>query len=432
MAKKDIHKNLSKYILTDGFAHVVDLKKSHGSYFVDANTGKEYLDCYSLHASQPLGWNHPRLNEYKKKLTDIVFHNISNSDLYSAPYDDFVTSFANITPDFCHYFFVAGGTLGVENALKAAFDWKAQKLGWDNYHNDGEEQLDVIHLNEAFHGRSGYTLSLTNTGIVKTKWYPKFPWTRILNPKITEELNVQALEVFSLDQAENALKTNKVAAIILETIQGEGGDNHFRPEYFQALRDLADRYEAMLILDEVQTGVGMTGKMWAYQHFGIIPDMICFGKKTQVCGFCSTNRIDEVPNNVFKVSGRINSTWGGNLVDMVRATAYFEIIEQENLVNNAKEVGIYFIKQLSKLPLRNVRGRGLMIAFDLPTTEDRDNFLTMLNERIFCLKCGQKSIRFRPHLTFSKDEVDVVINHVKNCLSAFKPAPKKDDYAWVT
>jgi len=416
--KKNIHNNLSKFILTDGFAHVVDLKKSQGSYFVDANTGREYLDCYSLHASQPLGWNYPKLNEHKKKLTDIVFHNISNSDLYSSPYDDFVASFANITPDFNHYFFVSGGTLGVENALKAAFDWKAQKLGWDDYHDDYDfdKQLDVIHLNEAFHGRSGYTLSLTNTGIIKTKWYPKFKWTRILNPKVTEDLNIQALEAFSLDQAETALKTNKVAAIILETIQGEGGDNHFRPEYFQALRNLADRYEAMLILDEVQTGVGMTGKMWAYEHFGIIPDMICFGKKTQVCGFCSTRRIDEVPKNVFTVSGRINSTWGGNLVDMARATAYFKIIEEDDLVNNAEKVGHYFKQELSKLPLKNVRGRGLMLAFDLPTSEKRDECLAKLNERVFCLKCGTKSIRFRPHLTFSKSDVEVAVNHVRNCI----------------
>lgn len=414
MAKKNIHENLKRFILTDGFAHIADLKKSHGSWFVDANTGKEYLDCYSLHASQPLGWNYSRLNEYKKRLTDIVFHNLSNSDLYSDPYAAFVDAFAAIAPAFKHFFFISGGTLGVENALKAAFDWKAQKLGWDDYH--GEEQLDVIHLNEAFHGRSGYTLSLTNTGVVKTKWYPKFPWTRILNPKISPELDTQAMETFSLDQAEKALRTNKVAAIILETIQGEGGDNHFRPDYFRALRDLADRYEAMLILDEVQTGVGLTGEMWAYEHYGIIPDMICFGKKTQVCGFCSTERIDEVPNNVFTVSGRINSTWGGNLVDMVRATAYFKIIEEDDLVKNARVVGSYLLKQLQKLPLSNVRGRGLMVAFDPPTPAERDNFLKKLNETVFCLKCGDKSIRFRPHLTFSKQDADFAVSAVKGCL----------------
>jgi L-lysine 6-transaminase len=363
-----------------------------------------------------LGWNHPKLNGYKKKISDIVFHNISNSDLYSTPYEEFVSAFAHIAPDFAKYFFVSGGTLGVENALKAAFDWKAQKLEWDDYHNDYNESLDVIHLTESFHGRSGYTLSLTNTGLTKTKWYPKFKWTRISNPKIVEECDVQSLEATSLDQAETALRSRKVAAIILESIQGEGGDNHFRPEYFRALRNLANRYEAMLILDEVQTGVGMTGKMWAYEHFGIIPDMICFGKKTQVCGFCSTNRIDEVPDNVFKVSGRINSTWGGNLIDMVRASIYFKIIEEDCLVANARETGSYFLHKLSELPLRNVRGRGLMIAFDLHDSDSRDAFLKKLNEKIFCLKCGEKSIRFRPHLTFTKDDVEVAVNAVKQLL----------------
>lgn len=407
---------LNKYILVDGFAHIADLKKSHGSWFVDANTGKEYLDCYSLHASQPLGWNHSKLNKYKRQLNDIVLHNISNSDLYSKPYCEFVANFAKITPDFSHYFFISGGTLGVENALKAAFDWKAQKLEWDDYHDDMEEQLDVIHLTEAFHGRSGYTLSLTNTGLAKTKWYPKFKWTRIVNPKDIKGVDVKSLETMSLYQAETALKNGKVAAIILEGIQGEGGDNHFRPEYLQALRNLATRYEAMFILDEVQTGVGITGKMWAYEHFGIVPDMICFGKKTQVSGFCSTGRIDEVPNNVFKVSGRINSTWGGNLIDMVRANIYFKIIEEDNLVENARVVGDYFLQKLKELPLKNVRGRGLMIAFDLHDSYNRDVFLKRLNEKVFCLKCGEKSIRFRPHLTFSKEDVDVAVNCVKESI----------------
>ncbi len=416
---KDIHNRLSKHILVDGFSHVADLQASEGSWFVDARTGKRYLDCYSLHASQPLGWNYPKLEPYKELLTEVAFHNLSNSDLYSAQYVEFVEKFAEITPDFSHYFFVSGGTLAVENALKAAFDWKAQRLGWNDYSEYEEDavQFDVIHLTEAFHGRSGYTLSLTNTGITKTKWFPKFKWTRILNPKITADpMSTNLYEAISLEQATDALRRNNVAAIILESIQGEGGDNHFNPGYFQGLKMLADQFDAMLILDEVQTGVGMTGKMWAYEHMGIVPDMICFGKKTQVCGFCSTGRIDNVPNNVFKTSGRINSTWGGNLVDMVRATIYFKIIQEDKLVENAKEVGEYFLGMLSDLPLRNVRGRGLMIAFDLSTSEERDTFLHKLNEKIFCLKCGDKSIRFRPHLTFTKEDADFAVETIKELL----------------
>jgi L-lysine 6-transaminase len=412
-----IHEKLKNYILVDGFHHVADLKNSHGSWFVDAVTGKEYLDLYSQFASQPLGWNHPKIKQNITKFGYALLNPIANSDVYTEPYLEFVEEFAKVTSDFKHYFFISGGTLGVENALKAAFDWKAQKLGWDDYHDFSKvNDLDVIHLTEAFHGRSGYTLSLTNTGVTKTKWYPQFRWTRIANPKIVEGYDHERLEQVSLNQAYEALKSNKVAAIILETIQGEGGDNHFRPEYLQALKRLATEHEAMFILDEVQCGLGLTGKMWAYQHSNVIPDMICFGKKTQVCGFCTTNKIDEIPNNVFNISGRINSTWGGNLVDMIRSTIYLKIIEEDNLVDNARVVGEYFLEQLKELPLKNVRGRGLMIAFDLLDTRVRDTFLGKMNEKLFCLKSGEKSIRLRPHLTLNKEEVDFAVEHIKRIL----------------
>lgn len=412
-----IHEKLKNYILVDGFHHVADLKNSHGSWFVDATTGEEYLDLYSQFASQPIGWNHPKVKQNIGKFKYVLETPIANSDVYTEQYLEFVEEFAKVTPDFKHYFFISGGTLGVENALKAAFDWKAQKLGWSEYFDfSNTNDLDVIHLTEAFHGRSGYTLSLTNTGVTKTKWYPQFKWTRIVNPKIVDGSDHERMEQVSLSQTYDALKSKKVAAIILETIQGEGGDNHFSSNYIGALRQLATDYEAMFILDEVQTGLGLTGKMWAYQHFNVIPDMICFGKKTQVCGFCSTNRIDEIPNNVFNVSGRINSTWGGSLVDMIRSTIYLKIIEEDSLVENARVVGEYFLEQLKELPLKNVRGRGLMIAFDLSNTHARDEFLGKLNKRLFCLKSGSQSIRFRPHLTINKEEVDFAINYMKEVL----------------
>jgi L-lysine 6-transaminase len=122
-----------------------------------------------------------------------------------------------------------------------------------------------------------------------------------------------------------------IAAIIIEPIQGEGGDNHFRPEFLQRLRDIANEEDALLIFDEVQTGVGLTGTMWAHEQLGVKPDILAFGKKMQVCGILATNRVDEVPDNVFRVSSRINSTWGGSLTDMVRATRYLEIIQEDNI-----------------------------------------------------------------------------------------------------
>jgi L-lysine 6-transaminase len=319
--------------------------------------------------------------------------------MYSEEYADFVEKFSEITPDFKHYFFIEGGALGVENALKAAFDWKAKKLKYT--HSLDINNLDVIHLKNAFHGRTGYTLSLTNTTPEKTALFPKFRWT-------TVEPNWEDVERHV---------HRDVAAIIVEPIQGEGGDNHFPLVFFKNLRRIADENDCLLIFDEVQTGMGLTGKMWAYEHFDIVPDMMCFGKKTQVCGFCSTDRIDEVKDNVFNTSGRINSTWGGNIVDMVRLGYIVDAIQKEKLVDNAHHIGSHLLWCLRTISgLDNVRGRGLMIAFDLPSSELRDRMVELLQENMIVLKCGSRSIRLRPPLTFSEEDADTVCLYIREAL----------------
>lgn len=414
IAANKVHETLSKYILTDGFNHVADLKKSHGPFFVDARDGKEYVDCYSMHAAMPLSWNYPKLKQYEHELHELVFHNPSNSDCYTPQYAEFVEAFAKVTPDFNHYFFVAGGTLAVENALKAAFDYKAQRLGI----TDAEaNKLDVVHFQHAFHGRSGYTLSLTNTGENKTKWFPKWNWTRVSPPAVNLcAKDIEAFEHSALQHIARHLEGGMVAAVILEPIQGEGGDNHFRPEFMQELRRLTHEYDAMLIMDEVQTGVGMTGKMWCYEHYGIVPDMITFGKKTQVCGFACTSWIDNVKNNVFNTSSRINSTWGGNLIDMVRCKIYLQIIKEDNLVQNAAEVGAYFLHKLQETGVKKARGKGLYIAFDLDSPEQRDAVFNKLSQKVLCLKCGSVSIRFRPHLDFGIEHANIVVDAVRQAI----------------
>jgi len=397
---------LSKHIQADRHAIVLDLQKCSGSWLVDEE-GKERLDCFSQYASQPLGWNHPKVKERSDRLFHVCEHNVANSDMYTREYIRFVETFASVTPDFRYQFHVAGGALGVENALKAAFDWKCKKLGWDE-RKLKQKGLDVIHLKDAFHGRTGYTMSLTNTDPRKTDLYPKFNWTRITNP--TFDLDK------ALAEAERAFQNKNVAAFITEPIQGEGGDNHIPEPFFHAIRKMCNDYESMFIIDEVQTGVGLTGKMWAYEHFGIKPDMISFGKKVQVCGFCSGDRIDEVPDNVFHVPSRINSTWGDYLINMVRSTIYLEIIKEDNLVEQAATVGDYFLQELKTLGLLNLRGRGLMIAFDFETADKRDIFLDRLSERMLAIKCGHKSVRLRPHLTFGKQEADTAVDFIRKAL----------------
>ena len=390
---------LKDHILVDGFHIVVDQQNSMGSYVVDLNTGKKYLDCYSQFASQPLGWKHPDLIQAQKEMGLVGRVKLANSDMYSIPYADFVEMFSEITPDFKHYFFIDGGALGVENALKAAFDWKAQKLKY--IHTVDINNLDVFHLTNAFHGRTGYTLSLTNTTPEKTALFPKFHWT-------TVEPDWKNIE--------NRMH-EEVAAIIIEPIQGEGGDNHFPLEFFKNLRRIADERDCLLIFDEVQTGMGLTGKMWAYEHFDIVPDMMCFGKKTQVCGFCATDRIDEVEHNVFNTSGRINSTWGGNIVDMVRFKYIVDAIQNDKLVDNAHRVGSHLLWCLRTIRgLDNVRGRGLMIAFDLPSSELRDRMMELLQENMIVLKCGSRSIRLRPPLTFSEEDADVACRYIREAV----------------
>lgn len=412
-----IHNVMKSYTIGDGEHIVVDLELSRGTSLVDARTKKRYLDCSSQYASLPLGWNHEDLEVHAEDMGFYAMNKVANPDFYSEPLADFVKCFGEMAPRFKHFFFVEGGSLAVENALKAAFDWKARKLGLSE---EEAGKLDVIHLEQSFHGRSGYTLSITNTVPNKTALFPKFQWTRIKNPKIHFPLvdcEVAKDEEASLRQAEEALKSNRVAAIILEPIQGEGGDNHFTPRYFSALRELADKYEAMLILDEVQTGVGLTGKMWAYEHFGIIPDMISFGKKTQVCGFASTTRIDEVPDNVFRLSSRINSTWGGNLIDMIRFTHIAEIIQKDRLVEQAAVVGDYFLKRLREVPrITNVRGRGLMLAFDLETHDSRNEALHRMQQEMTILGCGERSIRIRPSLIFTMADADEAISHIRKAI----------------
>ena len=398
MSDSQVIERLKKNILVDGFHIVVDTDKSHGSYIVDAETGKEYLDCYSQFASQPLGWNHPALLKAQSHLGKAALHKLANSDMYSLDYADFVDKFSEITLDFSHYFFIDGGALGVENALKASFDWKAQKLGIHS--PEAVNKMDVVHFGKAFHGRSGYTMSLTNTDPTKTKKFPTFNWTTANN----------------LDYLQQYMNTN-VAAIIIEPIQGEGGDNHFEPNLFHELRSLADSYGAMLIFDEVQTGMGLTGKMWAYEHFGVAPDMMCFGKKTQVCGFCSNDRIDEKKFNVFTESGRINSTWGGNIVDMVRFSYIVDTISKENLLVNVDKVGSHLLWNLRQIhELDNVRGKGLMIAFDVDNSKKRDEVVSKLQNKMLVLKCGIKSIRLRPSLTFSKEDADLASDYIQEAV----------------
>jgi L-lysine 6-transaminase len=437
VAPDRVHNTIAKHMLADGFDLVLDLTKSQGTHLEDARSGRRYIDFFTCFASSPIGYNHPRMVEpdFVAKLGRVAVNKPSNSDLYTVEMAEFVDAFSRLAtpPTLPHLFFISGGALAVENALKTAFDWKIRKNIEKGVNRPDAPERDlkgqkIIHFEQCFHGRSGYTLSLTNTfDPKKTKYFPKFDWPRVLNPKVRFPAegknldNVKAAERESIAALEAAFVERKddVAAIIIEPIQGEGGDHHFRPEFLAELRRIADEQDVMLIFDEIQTGMGLTGTMWCFQQLGVTPDILAFGKKAQVCGIMVSERVMEVPDNVFTLSSRINSTWGGNLVDMVRCQRYLEIMDEEGLVGNAAAMGRRLLDGLRSVGadrgdrVSNVRGRGLMCAFDLPTTDGRDAFVRKLRENgLLALPCGASTVRFRPPLTVSAEEVDLALQTI--------------------
>lgn len=427
VAPADVHEVLGRHVLTDGFKLVLDPVASKGSWLVDARTGQKYLDMYTFFASAPLGCNPPGIvddPEFMRVLGEVAANKPANSDVYTSHFAEFAETFSRVLgdPRLPHLFFVEGGALAVENALKTAFDWKSRKNEAEG--RDPALGTKIMHFTKAFHGRSGYTMSLTNTEPNKTARFPQFDWPRIDVPAVRFPLaehleEVIAAEERALAQVRDAFAAHPhdIAAFITEPIQGEGGDNHLRPEFLQALQALVHENDALFIVDEVQTGAGTTGTAWAYQQLGLSPDIVAFSKKVQVGGIMAGGRLDEVADNVFHVSGRINSTWGGGLVDMVRSRRILEIIEAEKLIPAAAEKGDRFLAGLTGVAaahpdvVSNARGRGLMLAVDLPSTEVRNSVLADLRdtEHVLGLPCGERSVRFRPALSVTDDEIDLAI-----------------------
>ncbi len=427
VAPAAVHDTLRRHLLVDGYDFVLDLVASRGSQLVDARDGSRYLDMFTFYASSPLGMNHPALADderFRAELLTAAVNKPANSDVYTTAMAAFVATFARVLgdPALPYLFLVEGGALAVENALKTAFDWKSR-------HNEArgrspELGTKVLHLTRAFHGRSGYTLSLTNTDPVKVARFPKFDWPRIDAPLVRFPVDdvadeVAAAEDRALDQARAAFAAHPhdIACFVAEPIQCEGGDNHLRPRFLQGMQALCREHDALFVLDEVQTGCGVTGTPWAYQQLGVEPDVVAFGKKLQVCGIMAGGRLDEVADHVFRVPSRINSTWGGNLADMVRARRILEVIEGDELIPRAAQLGKRLRDGLHALAgahsglVSNARGRGLLCAIDLPDRGARDRAveLARLQERVLLLGCGQRTLRLRPSLAVTEDELDQVL-----------------------
>src|SRR5207248_169758 len=432
-----VHEN---HVLMEGFKIVIDLEKSRGSYMYDATTGRRLIDLYGFFGSITIGFNHAYFDEpaVKEDLLRAAKFKVANSDIYSEGYAEFVDAFSRVAgfPPLDRYLFIEGGALAIENTLKAAMDWKVRK---NMAAGRGERGTEILHFRHAFHGRSGYTMSLTNTDPRKTDLFAKFKWPRVSNPAIDFSLpeNERERDVSEREKKSEAEirkfiaeRGTDIAAIIIEPIQGEGGDNHFRGEWLRKLREICDENDMLLIFDEVQCGLCTTGRAWCCQHFNVQPDLLAFGKKVQVCGVMAGPRLDEVKDNAFRLPSRLNSTWGGNFTDMVRSTHYLRVIEKENLVENAATIGSYFLEQLLDWQreckiVSAVRGRGLFIAFDLPDAETRDDvWRKLFDSGLLVLKSGERSIRFRPALDIPKKVVDEAMEILREQCSKHQKLPR--------
>ena len=423
---------LRPHILMDRLPLVVDLERSQGSTLWDGAEDVGYLDFFTGFASLPLGWNHPGLKtaDFQRRLLRAATDKPALSDLYLPEVADFVETFYRVAlpPELPYIFTISGGALAVENALKTAFDWRCQRNRMLGLEVTADQ---VLSFERAFHGRSGYTMSITDSfDPRKTADFPGFDWPRVEAPWIRHprtpenDAETAASEARSLERVASLLdeRAGRIAAIIIEPIQGEGGDRHFRPSFLQALRRLADVHDVLLIFDEVQSGMGATGQWWAHQAMGVQPDLLVFGKKAQVCGFAASRRLECVPRHVFAESSRINSTRGGNLVDMVRCTRVLEVIEEEGLLANARRIGEILRVGLARLEASNpavtaVRGRACMLAFDLPDKAWRDALVTAaLSERLLGLGCGARSLRLRPHLATTPEEAEEALLRLERAL----------------
>ena len=288
-----VHDVLGQHVLADGFRLVYDTRASRGSWMVDAQSGEKYLDLYTFFASAPLGSNPRGLADdpdFMAVLAEVAANKRQPRHVHHA----LCAVRGDVRPGAggpgpAAPVLRQGGALAVENALKTAFDWKSRR-------NEAAGRpaglgTKVLHLTRAFHGRSGYTLSLTNTDPGKTDRFPTFDWPRIDVPAIRFPLadhrdEVERAEARALAQARAAFERfpHDIACFIAEPIQGEGGDDPMRPGFLHAMQAMCREGDALFVLDEVQTGVGITGTAWAYQQLGLEPDIVAFAKKVQLGG----------------------------------------------------------------------------------------------------------------------------------------------------
>ncbi len=364
----------------------IDFDKSHGSYLFDKNTNREYLDFFGMYSSLPLGYNHKVFDEeFHREMRSISTVKVANCEFHTDVYDRFcdkLNQFAGLGK-YENYHFTCTGSLAVECACKLAMDYSGKDT--------------IVSLANSFHGIHSYGNFATSKFYpVKDRLhgFPNLHWPKVHN-------------VFELDFQ---ITKGNVAGILVEPIQATFGDNHFSMGYLKSISKMAKDNDIPLIFDEIQTGFGTTGKPWYFEHLDIEPDIVVFGKKSQVSGIMSTPKIP------FTNGSRLCVTFDGDILDMLRSTYIMKAYEEYDLLNNAIQQGKKLVNDLSSVDgLLNVRGIGLMIAFDMESKTIRDDFVDKLkNNGMICNPTGEKSVRLRPNLAVTDDDIQQCICTIRS------------------
>ncbi|KAI7907629.1 4-aminobutyrate aminotransferase [Cokeromyces recurvatus] len=446
---KEIISKLNQYQDTRSIFFIADFSKSKGNYIVDAD-GNTLLDVFAQIASIPIGYNNPVFSTLSQ---DPAFQiALSNrAALGVSPNKDWIESiekaFMTVAPrGMTNVFTVMCGSCANENAFKTAFMYKAAKRRGDrefslqelsscmkNEAPGSANDLSILSFTQAFHGRLLGSLTATASKAIHKIDIPAFDWPKATFPQLKYPLQDHVeensrIEEESLKEVEELIVNAKkpVAAVIVEPIQAEGGDNHASPNFFRKLQEICQKNDVLLIVDEVQTGVGATGTFWAHEawHLPDPPDIVTFSKKFQAAGFYLNPRLR--PSQPY----RLYNTWMGDPVRAMQAATIVQEIKDKNLLQNVRDVGHYLQQNLLELQqqqqqamtattsiITHVRGQGMFIAFDLPDSSQRDSFLLNMRQRgIHMGGCGEQTVRLRPMLTFQKQHADILLNTMAQLL----------------
>ncbi len=356
---------------------------------IDGNT---FLDFVSQIAAQPLGYNHPKMCAVSQKYAGKAPLKLAGHDFYPVEHGDMIEAIANTAPALLDsVFLINSGAEAVENAIKICYRHKPMaKTGISFY--------------GAFHGRTLGALSLTCSKAKHKKHYPEIPVRRLPYP--TQENYEEVLASF-----ENILHyecdPSTVAYVIMELVQGEGGYRIAPRKFVHALRVLTKKEGIPLIVDEIQSGVGRTGTFWAFEQYGITPDLFTAAKALQVGATVTSKELFP------KEGGAISSTWGGgNIMDMAMGVAIVTAIREEHLLDHVKKMGTYLLRRVTELSekyplITHPRGLGLMVGFDLPTAELAEKLMQKSYQQgLLTLTCGKNSMRLIPPLIVTTEEID--------------------------